>query len=329
MTVMKPRAFKGGKVPSFYPGMNAELSEDVQNVNEAVQQISIQSMIHDLIPLLSTLEKYGEQNCNLPTIISGETVQSGQAITAFETNVRHESAGKYLGSVMANVDEGIIEPVVEVLYMLEMMKPGKNDTQGPYVVNATGFSSFQAKQLLTQGLQLTMSIIMQHPELMKYMKVREHLEKLYDTLDADPNEFLKTERELADEEANQTQQMLGSIAQMLGLAPEELAEVAGGGGNPQDLLKKISANLQEMNPEFSAKLIQAKAKAAESQTKQAEAREKMKMEGAQTQADIAKSQTEAAENVAETQNTRADTALKVQQLRINEQQPFDTMGYPV
>ena len=236
MFASKPNAFASGQNRGVYPGKNLELSDEVTDVREALQQFIVQNVGTSYLEFIPFLEKLADRNSNIPDFISGETAQVGEATTKFEANLRSESSGKFMGSIIKNADEYWIEPIVEATYHYNMMEPGQRAEMGNYIVNALGFSSFQNKHLRTQAMERLLALVLSSPELSKYAKFDKFLGEMTKNFDLREEEFLKTEDEINQSMQAQMQQGIQIIADVLGKQPEEVAEVMEGSRDPKDIL---------------------------------------------------------------------------------------------
>lgn len=232
----KSEAFIEGK-PKFKPGFWAELSAEVDDVRQAIQQIVVNDVSQGLLAVWGVIQRLADENTNLPKIISGEIVTQKKQETAFEIDQRIQNAGKYLGSVIRNIDEGIIESVITHLYHYNMIQPGNEEIKGNFVVNATGFNSFQNRFLRTQSIKQTLALVLSHPSLTAEARIRPHLEEIYKSLDLKPETFLKSEEEKARDQQMALQQQM----QMMQIAQQK--EVAKIQRDLADMKKKLSEAL--------------------------------------------------------------------------------------
>lgn len=247
MLAGKLEAWADGELPKFKPGFYGELAADVDDVRQAIQQILVSDVSSGLLALDAVIDRNADENTNLPKMITGETVQQKKQETAFEIDQRMQNAGKYLGSVIRNIDEGLIEPMVSAFYRYNMDRPGNENVKGNFTVAATGFSSFQNRFLRTQSMKQLLTLVLSHEALLSEVNVKPHLEEIYKGHDLDPQQLFKTEQQKQQEQQQAQQQRERDIQIMM----EERAKQ----------LEKMIAETQEIMAE--AKLKTEKAKTEE------------------------------------------------------------------
>jgi hypothetical protein len=223
MGFIKPHALNNDQTLVFKPGLLKNISDEVQTAQEAFQQVIVQDVSGSLYNLLELQKQFADDNSNLPRLISGETAVSKKANTAFEVNEMTQNAGKYLSLVIRNFDEGIIEPGISDIYDYNMMDEGDSG-KGNFVINATGFSSFQNNIIKQQRLMQLMQQILASPQVQQEMKFRKVLEEVIKGQDFDVDEFMKSEEEKAQEQAQSIEATVGRIAQALGMTPQQLMQ---------------------------------------------------------------------------------------------------------
>jgi predicted RNA-binding protein YlqC (UPF0109 family) len=200
----KSDSFAPGQTRSFYPGKFYELADHVENAQQALQQIIIQDTSAGLQNLIAFIQAQADTDANLPRIMQGDEV--GGTKTAFETDQLVQNAGKYIGQVIVNIDEGIIVPTVEANYNYNMMAEGNNEMKGSFIVNANGFNSFQNKIVKVQSIKELIGMMLSNPVLAAEARLRPHIEEIYKGHDLIPEDFLKSEEEKAQEQEAQAAQ---------------------------------------------------------------------------------------------------------------------------
>jgi len=233
-----PGAYSDTEDGVMEPGKHFELAADVEDVNKAIQQFVIQDITAGLFTFFSLIQALSDENSNVPKLITGISPPGQGGNTAFEFDQKLQQAGKYLGAVIRNVDEGQTEPIVEAFYNFNMMKPGDETAKGDFTINATGFSSFQNRIIRNLNLQKVLQIVLSNPALLMETKLRPHLEEIYESLDLDTNQFLKTDQEkqadiqsqqmIAAQQQQQFKAMMdvfqGQVKEMLANAQKKMAD---------------------------------------------------------------------------------------------------------
>jgi len=169
------------------------LAEECQDANKAFQQISIENRGREVLELLALVEKYIDQDSMVPKISQGIKIERQE--TAYEASQRLSQAGKYMGSVIRNGDEGLIEPIVTDFYKYNMEDPAVRRGKGNFVVKALGFSSFQDRIVRATKIQQLLTLLLSSPLLQADWKIGKLGDELAKSYDIDPDEFKKTAEE--------------------------------------------------------------------------------------------------------------------------------------
>ena len=196
---------------SLKPGTILDLSEDCEDARQAMQQVIVQDVSGALDKLLGIIEKYSDQESQLPRIAQGQAFEKYGPETAYEVSRIMEQAGKYMGAVIKNQDERLLEPIIEAFYQYIMMDPSVPEGKGDYLVQALGFSSFQDRFVRLTKIQQLLSIVLQNETLVVETRLRELLEEIAKALDLDPRQLLKSREEREAEIQAAQQDPMASI----------------------------------------------------------------------------------------------------------------------
>ena len=203
----------------FKPGMTIDIAQEVDDVRQALQQIIIEPVGDYVLSGLSVAERYADEASQLPKIMQGEVAEKRSSDTAYKMSQLIAAAGKYIGGVIKNYDEGLIEPNTRWMYQYNMDDPDYKGKKGNLIAKATGFTSYQDKIEKLQKLQQMLSMALSDEELRSEHKLRELLEEVYKILDIEPTQFLKTKEE--KQKAGQEAQAAEEAQRQAMLALEE------------------------------------------------------------------------------------------------------------
>ena len=210
MVIALKREYIRGRFPkATTPGMILDIEPECDDARKAVGQIVYQDVGESLMSLINLFERYADDETLIPKLLQGVDSDPKEN-TAFEINQRLEKSGKYITSVIRNLDQSLIEPMVRSFYDYNMRDPDVEKGKGSYVVRAMGFQSYQDRVVRQRSLQSFLAIVMQSPELMKETKLRDVLRRLAMAMDLDPDEAvytLKEKNELAAEQQPDPMQM--------------------------------------------------------------------------------------------------------------------------
>lgn len=210
---IKPELFEED-VTGVKPGMLLHLTAECENVNQGLMFAQIPDVGETLISMIHLTQQYADMNTMIPKVQQG--IETKGKLTAFEISQLLEKAGKYLGSVIRNFDEMLIEPMIQEFYRYNMEDTGVTRGKGDYLVKAMGFTSFQNKVERITKMQQMLTLALSTPELAAETNIRWYLEELLNALDIDPKQALKSDeqkqREAEQQQPNE-QEMLMMQAQ--------------------------------------------------------------------------------------------------------------------
>jgi hypothetical protein len=244
----------------FTPGMEIELSDECDDARKAIAQIIIQDVGETLLSIINLFERYADETSQLPKILQGAVHAKEKPDTLGEMNMLQANAGKYLGGVIKNFDEGLIEPVTGDFYRYNMDDPDIKKGKGNYIAHPLGFTSFQNQvvrlQKLMQGLNLTLSSEL----LIGETKVPVLLEEIWKAFDIDPDHILKSPEEKEDEAKKRaaiqaeaeakTRQIMNETA-----AREEAAKNADHEREMKKLIAGFEAKIDQLEEKFENDLV--------------------------------------------------------------------------
>lgn len=190
---------KGGAFPdwdkSFKPGQFIEVADEVDDVRAGWQQIIVQDVGSTLLEGIGLFERYGDESSMLPKLLAGSVLEKQKPDTLGELNMLQQNSGKYLGAVIKNYDEGLIEPLVTDHYNFIMSDPEVEKGKGNFLAKALGFTSFQDRIVRVQKIMQAINLALSDERLAQEVKFRDLLEEIYKVLDLEPSQILKTPEE--------------------------------------------------------------------------------------------------------------------------------------
>lgn len=219
--VMRSKMLKR-PIQHMKPGQLLEASEMCQRASDAIEQLVIQDVSGPLVQALLPLwEKYADWDTMLPKITQGQIEKN--AATATEITIQSQRADNYVGTVLRNFDEGLIEPIVQAFHDDNMLDPSVTTGRGDFVVQALGYEAYQDRLRRVKKLQEFLLLVLSDPALRAETNLRDVLEPLAKAMGIDTEGTLKTEDEKAAEAraAQAMQQQAGSAA---GGAPDPTAQ---------------------------------------------------------------------------------------------------------
>ncbi len=205
-TAVKKRFFnKPGELDDIVPGKSYDISDATDDVRKAIMPIVFPDVGETLISGINLMMQLKDDVSMIPTIMQGFTLPKHKPDTAYEMRQLTENAGKYIGQAIRNNDEQFIEPEIRDIYEYNMMFGEDESCKVNAKIKANGFTSFQAKEVRGERMKQALSLFVSNEFLMPYVQIEPHLEVIYESMDEDPEKFLKSEDQ-KEQEAQQAQE---------------------------------------------------------------------------------------------------------------------------
>lgn len=192
---LAPGALKDG----IRPGAEIPIAEECDDARKAIQQVTIQDITGSLITGIPLFERYADEASQVPRFAHAMETKDRKPETLGEMQIIQTNTGKYLGAVIKNFDEGLIEPVTMDFFEYNMDDPTVTKGKGNFKTRALGFSSFQDRVIRRAQLMHGLNLAMSHEILAAEVKPREILSDLWKALDMDPTTIFKTAEEKQQE----------------------------------------------------------------------------------------------------------------------------------
>jgi hypothetical protein len=190
----------------------------------------IPSIIDDLLKVIDVSRRNIDEETALPLMAQGD--QGADVTKTFKgMALLMNSVNIVFRRIVKNWDDGVTTPSITRMYDWLMQFSPKDSIKGDYKVDARGTSVLLVREMQSQNLMLFIQNFSGHPLLGKYLKENglPALRKLAQTLLISTNELIKSDTEIAEDEA----------------------EEAGRPGPPNPEMAKIAAqmNLEKMRGE--------------------------------------------------------------------------------
>lgn len=136
--------------PDWYPGKTYYF-KDGTNINEAMKLLQFPDVTGGLRELMELFERFADDETGIPKYSSGQEA-SFLNKTASGMSMLMTAANVNLKSVMQNIDDFWIEPIVEGYYQWFMEMDQDQSYKIPLKIKATGADSLIAKEILLENL---------------------------------------------------------------------------------------------------------------------------------------------------------------------------------
>lgn len=204
----------------LYPGKTIDVDENCDDIRRALQPFIIPDVGESLLNSLS----FYRMNCNeqsmIPDIAHG--VAASSKTTAYEISLQNEKAGKYISSIVKNIDRFAIVPIIQFFYEWNMYDPNtSNELKGAYSVRALGYSTYQDKSMRQNRVMQLIQLLMGNEVFANFANVKNLLVEACKAYDIDPEQFLVNEQVQSMQDVK-FQQFQQAVAQQIGAFGEQL-----------------------------------------------------------------------------------------------------------
>lgn len=177
----------------FKPGLYIDTDDTVDDVRKVYQQFIVNDVGDSLLAGIAMFERYGDDASQMPKIMQGAVLDKRKPDTFSELNMLQANAGKYIGGVIKNFDEGTLEPVCQDFYEYNMQDPDMQIGQGNFIAKALGFSSYQDRVIRLNKIMQALQLALSNENLAKEVKLGQIIKVVYDCLDVETAKVLKNE----------------------------------------------------------------------------------------------------------------------------------------
>lgn len=213
-SAVKARYFNNpSQLDDIIPGKKFDISDSCDDVRKAIMPIVFPDVGESLLSGVNLMMQFKDDVSMVPTIMQGFSLPKQKADTAYELRQLTEMAGKYIGQAIRNNDEQFIEPEIQDIYEYNMIYGEDESIKVNCKVKANGFTSFQNKEIRGMRMKEALALFMSSEILLPYVKIKPHLDIIYESMDEDPDKFIKSDEEMAQEGQQKQQQMAQAQAQ--------------------------------------------------------------------------------------------------------------------
>ena len=217
MTAIDKSKLKKGEGLEVYPGRNwvfdGGFSES--DVSKFLQPIFFPDVTAGVLEAIGTMVQWADQSSGVPRILEGQP--GTDSSTAYAENQRITAASKQLGLVLKNYDMHAWVPIIESFYDWNMEFLKDPNVKGDFKIIATGFSTFENRQLKKLDLERLLMMSQQLPALQVKVKSDPIVEDWAIAGNIDPERYLLSEMEVAAKMQTQQQDQLAIQEQMMNL----------------------------------------------------------------------------------------------------------------
>jgi hypothetical protein len=212
-----------GEDKKLYPGVVKRGNEACDDIRKAFGVVEVPDITAALLNGQHNAQERGDEDSGVPRLIQG-MAGIGAAATATEVQELAQRGMQTFGQFMKNFDDGRIEPMEQWRLEYNMDDPAHADKWGPFKVQALGFNSFQGRVIRFAKMVQMLQMILADAtgQLAQLHNLRAVIEEIWKEMDVDPEQFLKSEQQLMQEQ--QADQMQAEQQAMLNAPAEPTPE---------------------------------------------------------------------------------------------------------
>lgn len=169
------------------------------SVNDAIKQIVLQNPANNISELLQELKQLEDEASMIPRISTGMSPKNDSA-TAYEIGQRVERSVVYIGMVIRNLDEGLVEPMVQRVIDRFSRDPDFEGPRGDFLIEAQGFAGFEARTNKIAAIYKMLELAMSDPDIKRRLKLDPVLSKVASALDEIGTDFFRTDKEMQEDD---------------------------------------------------------------------------------------------------------------------------------
>jgi len=177
-------------------------NDDLDDVRSAFTIVQIESRIEELLKLCDSAMQFANQESATSPMMAGEKQQAGETLGGM--TMRWTSANGIHRMRVKMYDDRITRPHLTRYYDWNMQNSDKQEIKGDYQVDARGSSTLIERDIQNQAMS-NVAAMFQNPVFAPMLKPEDALKATLKSWKLDPDEFMKTDEEIAQQNQAQAQ----------------------------------------------------------------------------------------------------------------------------
>lgn len=231
LLLLVKRHYLNTDLDQWEPGKAIDVSDDVTDARMAMVPVQFPNILGPIVTVLESFLSMADLSSMVPRVAQGQ--QTAEPQTLGELNSRLEQAGKYLAGVIRRADAAV-EWIVNEHYRWIETDPDQPPAPFVFRAKALGFTSFENKVTRLTRLLQALRMTLESEDIRALSRLRPLVEEIYKAMDIDPEQILKSQRDLETEAAQRSE-----------------ALASGTGGDPVER-QKAAAEIARLNAEAQA-----------------------------------------------------------------------------
>ena len=177
--------------------------DDLADVRQAFSVFEFNSHLQELLSIAQAAMQFADMESGMPQIMGGEQGSAPETVGGMV--MLYNNANAVLRQRVKLYDDAVTRPHISRYYDWKMANDPDPDIKGDFEVDARGSTALIERDIQNQAL-LNLANITNNPRYIPHLKEREELKAILKAFKVNPEELLKPEDQVAQEQQAQAEQ---------------------------------------------------------------------------------------------------------------------------
>jgi hypothetical protein len=177
--------------------------DDVEDVSKAFSVFEFNSHLQELLSIAQAAMAFADTESSMPQIMGGEQGSAPETVGGMV--MLYNNANAVLRQRVKLYDDNITRPHISRYYDWKMANDPNKDIKGDYEVDARGSTSLIERDIQNQAL-VNLANITNNQRYIPHLKEREELKAILKAFKVNPDEIMKTEDEVTQDQKAMAEQ---------------------------------------------------------------------------------------------------------------------------
>ena len=177
--------------------------DDLADVRQAFSVFEFNSHLQELLAIAQAAMQFADMESGMPQIMGGEQGSAPETVGGMV--MLYNNANAVLRQRVKLYDDAITRPHIGRYYDWKMANDPDADIKGDYEIDARGSTALIERDIQNQAL-LNLANITNNPRYIPHLREREELKAILKAFKVNPEELLKPEDQVAQEQQAQAEQ---------------------------------------------------------------------------------------------------------------------------
>lgn len=177
--------------------------DDLADVRQAFSVFEFQSHLQELLAIAQSAMQFADMESGMPQLMGGEKGSAPETVGGMV--MLYNNANSVLRQRVKLFDDGITRPHIARYYDWKMANDPDPNIKGDFEVDARGSTALIERDIQNQAL-LNLANITNNPRYIPHLKEREELKAILKAFKVNPEEIMKPEDVVKQEQEEQAQQ---------------------------------------------------------------------------------------------------------------------------